>query len=417
MITKDGAKYTWCKFTPKPRNTNGRLTTLPRGEYHPPQMNSPITIATNLQHAVRGSICTAPKPIMTSLQLLIGQHYRKQELPSCDQYDSLAIIPFLKQLHANHHSPSRNYHLSVTNNCQDLLLSAMAIANLLQSDDNSKITHTLICPIICLKYKVLIGVFFRSEKKQRTTFYFYDPVLEKVFCRNDERNGYHRLNHYNDAIYFQVGQNGTCRYFTPTTQLSYFRTIRNKFFHVDKNVLHNMMKSLAELHSMNYQDKITNIETESDTLMTLTTIENTTLLMQSLNDLRLVNVEHYGLIIVFPYKGEHWEGCIVHHPAQDESIVKTGLREFIEGTNNPPQLNTSLVKAQQPKECESGLYILLYAYIAHNTKSVNDFTNAVHQAHQLNDLDANLRNWLFTVYAGEDNFDYVPYWLQRLSTP
>ena len=419
VITEDDGKYTWCKFTPNQRNYTGRLTAQPRGEYSPILMNAQTTIATNIEYAVSNRTLTPPKPIMTSLTLLIGELYRKEELPPCDQEDPLAIISFLKQLYANLHSSTSNYHTSVTNNCTELLLSPMYIKNLLQSGDTTKITHTLICPIICLKYKVLIGVFFRSENRQRTTFYFYDPIFKKVFCRNGDRNGYHTLNHYTNAIYLAVSRNGSCRYFTPTTHLSYFKTIRNNFFHVDVNVLHNMMKYLADLHLMNFQDKVTNIDTENDTLMTLTTMENTSLLTQSLNDLPHVNVEHYGLIIVFPYKGEHWEGCIVHHPAQNESIVKARLAAFIAGTDNPPKVNTSLVKGHQPKECESGLYILMYAVIAHNTKSVNDFTNSVHKVHEVDDLDKKLRAWLFTIYNEDEeaNFPYLPYWLEALLTP
>ena len=210
VIRHDGVKYTWCKH---PHSTaqsiTGRLSVPPREDYQSPLMNARINTANNLELAVSGSSCKPPKPLMASLRLLIEEQYNShQELPPPNKDDSLAIIPFLQQLFAHHPSTSCMYHQSITNNCKDLLLSALNIVSLLKNNDTSKITHQFICPIICLKYKVIIGVFFRSGGRQRTTFYFYDSTMKMVLCRNVERQGYHTLIHYPQTIYVNVGADG-----------------------------------------------------------------------------------------------------------------------------------------------------------------------------------------------------------------
>ena len=420
IIRHDGPKYTWCKH---PHNTTesitGRLSGTPREEYQSSLMNARTNAASNIEWAVSGSICKPSKPLMASLRSLIAEQYNShQELPPPNQEDSLAIIPFLQQLFAHHPSTSCMYHQSITNNCKDLLLSTMNIVSLLNNNDTSKITHQLICPIICLKYKVIIGVFFRSGGKQRTIFYFYDSTMKMVLCRNVERHGYHTLVHYPQTIYINVGADGRSRYYTPTTHLSYFKTIRHKFFHVDFSVLMNMMTTLAQQHNMHFQpkDQITNVEGSNQTIMTLTTTCNTYSRTLSLDDLRHVNIEHCGLISIFTYSGTQREACIVHHPDQNESEVKSNIDSFIDKTDNPPQLNITLVKGKQPKDCEFGLYMLMYAWIAHKTSSVEMFSVAVNRAHEHNDMDDKVREWLFMKYTQDCRTDYLPFWLEELVT-
>ena len=145
--------------------------------------------------------------------------------------------------------------------------------------------------------------------------------------------------------------------------------------------------------------------------MTLTTICNTSSTTLSLEDLRHANIEHYGLILIFPYSGTPREACIVHHPAQNESEVKSNINSFIEETENPPPLSISLLKGTQPMDCEFGLYMLMYAYIADNTNSFETFSDSVNQAHDHSDLDDKLREWLFIKYTQDDRTKYVPFWL------
>ena len=425
IIRHDGPKYTWCKHHHDPsQSIAGRLSVPPREEYSSSLMYARTSSGSNVQTAVHGSNRNGAKSLMTSLRLLIQEQCNsQQELPPPRQVDSLALIPFLQQLFAHHPPTSRVYHESVTDNCRDLLLSAMNIVNILEKNDASKITHQFLCPIICLKYKVIIGVFFRSGRKQRTAFYFYEPSLKMVMCRNVETPGYHTLAYYQQTIYISVGARGSTRRYTPTTytpethrSYSYFKTIRHKFFHVDLSVLLKMIETLAQEHHMHFQpkDQIVDIEGGQRTVMTLTTVRNTGTGTPSLDALRHMNIEHFGLILIFPYSEPPWEACIVHHPSQDESAVLSNMNSFITQLHRPPDLSISLVKGKIPEDCELGLYMLMYAYIADKTSSVKMFSDAVYLAHQYSDLDHKLREWLFVKYTQDNRSDYVPFWLESI---
>ena len=60
--------------------------------------------------------------------------------------------------------------------------------------------------------------------------------------------------------------------------------------------------------------------------------------------------------------------------------------------------------------------MLMYAYIADNTSSVEMFSIAVNRAHEHNDLDDKLREWLFIEYTQDHRTDYLPFWLEDLLT-
>ena len=150
--------------------------------------------------------------------------------------------------------------------------------------------------------------------------------------------------------------------------------------------------------------------------MTLTTTRNTHSTTLSLDDLQHANIEHFGLILIFPYSEPQWEACILHHPSQNESQVKSNLDSFTAELDNAPELNTSLVKGKQPMDCEFGLYMLLYAYIAHKTNSVQRFSVAVKRAHEHNNLDDKLREWLFIKYTEDQRTDHLPFWLEDVVT-
>ena len=67
-------------------------------------------------------------------------------------------------------------------------------------------------------------------------------------------------------------------------------------------------------------------------------------------------------------------------------------------------------------DCEFGLYMLMYAYIAANTNSFEVFSNAVNRAHDRSDLDDQLREWLFIKHTQDHRADYIPFWLEDVVT-
>jgi ubiquitin C-terminal hydrolase len=121
---------------------------------------------------------------------------------------------------------------------------------------------------------------------------------------------------------------------------------------------------------------------------------------QKLSYLSQYGIEHIALIFVFPTQNENeeWDVCIVHHPRQDRESAQNRLLAFMDNYPNPELYNLHCVKGRYIEECESGFYMLLYAYLGFQSKLLSNFLHAMTNASQEPDLKVKCRQWIQAVH-------------------
>jgi hypothetical protein len=117
---------------------------------------------------------------------------------------------------------------------------------------------------------------------------------------------------------------------------------------------------------------------------------------KKLSSLFLCGVPQIALIIIFPTLGgaQEWDTCIVHHPNQDEASALNHLLAFLKDSPSSGTYNTYCIKGSFVEYCESGYYMLLYAYLAIQSGIQPNFISSMNLAKEEPDLKMKCQQWI-----------------------
>ena len=340
-------------------------------------------------------------------------------------------ISFLEQLHTHCTHPSV-FDNSVMENCEILRRPFRAILNYLKNGEEQSFNHfnhELICPFVCLKYKITIAVFSRMNKKKKTTIYAFDLLSSKVVCQVHD-SSYHVLDSrsqflHSRAIYMWTSGKKTT-YYRPCTRLCLLSSIEYDYFHIDISCLCEMMEIMKRTHDINFilKKDVISLRPESQNLIIPLSIKNTQVRNGSLEEIARIGIEHIAIIVIFPYEQHHgddkWKGCIIHHPKQDKRDIEnefTCLQNSIPAhVLNNKDIDMTYIPGALPNECEAGLLMWLYVYIGHRSKSVNHLEDVTANL-EASKVTPKLREWLLEIYRDKTTpIPYAPNWVDLLLT-
>jgi hypothetical protein len=319
--------------------------------------------------------------------------------------DCLGLKSFIFELSRRREIRHQCFHNSVISNCDSLDAPLRALASRLFQNDSIQLTHKLLCPLICLKHhNLMFGIFDYNQGKKETYFYAHNPFLNMVETKKYQN--YVRLLDRNQALYLYSSPSRS-EYFVPEeiqsseqeNSWSWDHSLNGKYSHLNLNEFEhclvqlkvsfnaNVFQCQEELEDYNWRPEYPNC-----------VIKSTEVTDQSkkLSSLSLCGVPQIALIIIFPTLGEaqEWDSCIVHHPNQDEKSALNHLVAFLENSPSSGTYNTSSIKGSYVEYCESGHYMLLYAYLAIHTDIQTNFITSMKLAKEEPDLKMKCQQWI-----------------------
>lgn len=382
---------------------------------------------TNRDKAQRGFVRPKKNATFTSaLCELVKSRFACDPATATPKDILVGIHRFLEQLSTLTKYPTI-FHQSVIENSELLRSPPRLILNHLREDHpagSKGVTHEVLCPLICLKYKVTIGVFSLIKKKKSTTFYAYDPRLSVVVCKKIV-GAYSTLSVHRKGLIYMWTTEKKVSYYSlngtkdGTEDASYLSSIRGKFFHADPICLQHMTEVIKIAHGMNLiiGKQPDSLRPEEKALMILTTVINTRIEDSTIQEMKYFGVPQNAIIIIFPHGGKgYWEGCMVHHPKQNLSDTMDHFNSIMANTTHPNEIRMSYIEGVTPSDTEEGLLMLFYAYIGHSVDSVTTFMVTMEKVKSDDnpDLKNKICDWMFNVHNKPTDRKYIPAWFDIL---
>ena len=336
-----------------------------------------------------------------------------------ESHDKLGLGSFLEELSS---CPTcfTGFGTSVTEEISQLSLPLSTLAKMLRTTDPSQLCHKTICPIFCLKFKVLIAVIVINKSEKVTFFYGFNSRTNQVECQRVP--WYNVLIDRRHAMYL-YSTNTNTGFYTPSEghparRLSYYKTLSTKYSHLSDTCLMEILRMFKEVHEIELlnQEELQDhrLRPLEKTAIIHTHIESVLRGGMTLMELLQIGITHHVLMLIFPYKNNMWEACIVHHPLQNKSIAKSKLAAFVGHGDDDSIYSQHCIRGMAPVNCETGFYIILYMVIGHRTNSLRHFTTSISSLSTEDNLSHKVRDWVYSAVNGETQMNYIPNWLGQI---
>ena len=353
----------------------------------------------------------------------INKHAGGNEQP----HDKLGLIPFLEELSSSptHHHGLHLFDQNTLSNCPALSCPlSMLICKLreqIQSED-----HRLICPIICLKhFNLMLAVLENIQKTKRTYLYTFDSGKQRVI--STQFKGYFTFPDRPAAVFIYTnGKSSRPDLFEYTKRdkrthrWGYNHSLLGPFSHIGPSCLKGRFLPILKTHlktesiidgenfgPLHYRPPI------GQSYLSLNIIVHNGWQVRYLSEL---DIKHSVLILIFPISrcndADEWVICIVHHPRQDEMDALKKVKELTSiAPDRCDRYKYKTVKGKCINRCESGFFMLLYAYLGAISTTFEQFSKAVSNVHHERDLSINVRHWVSSLIARSNTVR--PFWLTQ----
>jgi hypothetical protein len=336
-----------------------------------------------------------------------------------EPHDLLGLTSFAEELSTST-TLFTGFSTSVTELNSHLRLPLRTLAKMLRTTDPSQLSHKIICPFFCLKYKMLTAVIVPDRRDKFTFFYGFNSRTEQVECKRVTK--YNVLIDQHHAIYLHSANNTTGYYKPieghPAHHISFYKTLATKYSHLSDTCLMEILTMFKEAHAIELLNdkelRDDSLRPHDKTAIMYTHVTSATPRGTSLMELLQVGIRHNALMLIFPYKQNGWEACIVHHPLQEESKAESTLATFISQAPVEGIYNQHCIGGMTPVDCESGFYIILYMVIGHRTKSWRHFETSIRKLSTEEDLSHKVKKWVYRALNGETRKNFIPNWLEQI---
>ena len=353
----------------------------------------------------------------------IDQRYLNNPLRMNGNTEILGLKPFILELSRSRTTQRQCFHDSVVSQCNLLSLPLRILSHWLHQNEIQKTTHKLLCPLVCLRHpNLIIGVFVSNEKKKETVFYAFNPLTNKVEMKKYPK--FVRLLDRGQTLYLYSCPSRSEFFVTEDESLSMYQknwrwelSLIGPYSHLNKfdfeKCVELMKKSFdGKTYSMEEEIEDFNWRPEYPNVV----MKTTSIIMQSskFNFISHSGLSHIALIFIFPTRNgiNEWDICIVHHPCQDEQSAMNQLLLVLDNSPSCGEYIPTCVKGKEIEQCESGFYMLLYAYLAFHAKSMKNFLTSIESAKQEPDLKSKCQRWISSTMRTESTV--VLPWLSQL---
>lgn len=375
-----------------------------------------LSIVPNRRHKRHQHFYTALSVLLKELD----QHY----LENHGNEESIGILQFLEEL-ASNTMGFGDLDGSVIEQCPELGLPLNTLVTYLNNTVTSLWSHTLVCPLTCLKYNNLtLGVFERGENTKKTYFYAFNPLSRKVECKTVV--DYCRLVNRRQVLYLYSTKNKS-EHFAPNAtevhktenKLHHHDSITGEYFHLGTSSLTRFLdifhRSCSDMTVVMEVEEMTDHGFRPEVPDTV--IIPTHIICQSCNETQYLlqrGISQHALIMIFPSNGpgQDWDACIVHHPLQDEISAFQVLKDFIRHAPTSGTYHCHCVEGRNIEGCESGFYLLLYAYLGAKCSTLHHFNESMENVRREENLRMKVSMWIKSVAVNKKVTN--PAWMEQM---
>ena len=333
--------------------------------------------------------------------------------------DILGVINFLEELSSN---PVHFTGFGRTVKQMEPLFN-LPLSSIIAHLNNTKYwPYTVICPIICLKYDLVIGIFENNNKIKKTHFYSVSMFSNAVECKH--YNDYTKLTQRDEVIYFYTSKttsgNQISGYYKPeaNSEVKFDFSLNSKFSYLGRSNfkrVYNIFTDHHEIKQIDEQNHNTHdLRPETAMVVIHTHVKGTTC-GTTLQEIIQMGLSHHALILIFPpcaNDTSHWDSCIIHHPFQHEADALNTLKKIVPATKSESYAYYH-IKGLIPTNCESGFYMMLYGFLGHKISNVNRLVEAINKLQAEDELGQKVRSWIHHTMNNRTNSD-LPSWLEQV---
>lgn len=371
------------------------------------------------------------KTLVDSLQKLLmtneinHEHFRSQH----KENDVLDIHSFLGELSA---SLSDSKHLNDLFSANIVLKmnkeGIFSLNDLLSNVKKEKNTllHAVLCPILCLKYKLWICVWEDDCGNKNSYFYGFEPIKGSVVC--EERLGYTHLEEQSHILYIKSSKTnrgsrggfnfGYWRqvvynpYTHPHTTYNFSEILRCKFSYLDGTLEGKVTDLFKRFVNMKIMTKefCKHPIVKNGNYPAIIPIE----ILQNERDL----VQH-AVFVCYPF--DHatriYNGCLVHTELSSNEVKET-LKDIMDhvGMEHIAEYKLRAVSVHHKSDFASSFFAKLHMYIANKSTNIEEFQESLMKLNTVNDIVNKTKAWIADVLGSVDveAVSRPPQWLYQL---
>lgn len=292
--------------------------------------------------------------------------------------------------------------------------------------DYKELPHMIICPLVCLKYKLWIAVWGDSakmnEKSQKTTFFYgYDARHHKVVCE-EVKDHYIHLPYQSHIFYlkstgtnhFGWWQQEDMNPFTyPNYNFSYAKNITCRYSYLDTPQRNKIFSWFKEKFQMRIFDA-EQFCSDPNNFYHSPTI--TLVPVQFYNNLCKHSFQH-GLLVIYPFdeKERMLKGCLIGDKVTNDATFNLKQKFFqIAG----PSLSIDDVQSPLNVAFCSTFILMVYIYIAHSSKNLHDLIVNIGKLENEIEVDHKSKSWLASLLSDlliSKTSIPIPQWLHQIA--
>jgi hypothetical protein len=354
----------------------------------------------------------------------IDKQYKSKE------HDPLDILDYVNEFIASFSS------LSIYNFLDQTIIDLMEISepmpvsswmNAIVSE-YSKLPHTQICPVLCLKYKIWIAVWedqvLKDGKSLKASyFYWFDNIRGIVSC-HIQKGCYIHLPSQSHIFYLKCSKGSNFGYWKQDPlnpfinsnisfndsnllecKLSYLDDrLRMKIFHLFKDHFSMNVFSIEDYCNPKFHDS------NKPTLVPLEISNNDG------------NIIQQALMIIYPFDNDKdkYFGVIIHTEVST-ALLKKSTQDFLTKTRNCEVIYNYVIdelSLHHLSDFGTTFFLIIHMYIAHTSQNMNDLRLKLAKLVIEPDKVQKSKCWISTLISNSssENIPFVPQWLHQISS-
>lgn len=334
--------------------------------------------------------------------------------------EPLGMLPFIMELCSNP-TPFNGFSIELMQICPLFSLPFATIIHTLKSTKPGDWTHQMLCPFICIRFKFSFGILTEEGNTKVTYLYGYNTHSHQIQCK--KLHGYQTLEDRRKTIYFVVKPKVQRPISIPVISYKCKKTVsgtlHTKYSYLDSSTYHDVMTTFNDM-SVFYDQTIEEADLRPDQDSKTVTVHTHVVCNEtgpSFSHICQKGINHRALILVFPSLGDEskWDTCIVHHPYQDPVVALEVLKNTLPHSRG--SYTQESIKGKVIEECESGFYMILYSFLAHNVKTLQHFKNALSIILTEEQLPSKVRQWIATLINNKQpdrEIPNIPPWINQI---
>ena len=396
------------------------------------QTHSTLSKHPNGRLCKANSIADSLIGILTS-ENINHEHFRQHQ----KQDDILDVRGYLVELVSSYSDKSLSFFFGAIVVTLLRVAGVMTLPSLLDriQTEYIKLPHNILCPLMCLKYKLWISVWEdnidtskKSKKSRKTFLYWYDASNDIVDCK--EMQGYVHLPCQSHIIYIRSSSSNLFGYwnqdqsnaFNDSDLYNYCVNIQSKYSYLDGPLKSKVMELF-----MNYL-KMKIISDEENNYNSRLNFHGNNI-NSSLVPILFTNddltFQQHGLLVIFPFNEEEnkFFGCLIHSDISLD-IVNQRLSDIKRKLNDQtlaPIYSFQHISIHQHSDFASSILLPVHMYIAHCSRNVEELKCNLEILKLERDIVNKSKSWIYDMLSddAEDADDIlsiltIPQWLKQI---